>query len=107
MSTQNSASEYLLLFNSANWDRGLSPEQLQQTLDRFFAWFEDLKQQGKFKAGQALEREGRTVSRNGGRAVADGPFVESKEAIGGFFLLQVDDLDEAVAIAKGCPMVEF
>jgi hypothetical protein len=107
MSEQNTPTEYLLLFNSTDWDRGLSPEQLQKTMDRFFAWFEELKQQGKYKAGQALEQKGRIVSGKGGRVVADGPFAESKEAIGGFFLLQADDLDEAIAIAKGCPMLEF
>lgn len=107
MSAQNTTTEYLLLFSSADWDRGLSPEQLQKTMDRFFSWFEELQRQGKFKAGQALERAGRIVSGKGGRVVADGPFAESKEAIGGFFVLQVDDLDEAIEIAKGCPMLEF
>jgi hypothetical protein len=107
MSTENTTTEYLLLFNSSDWDRGLSTEQLQKTVDQFFAWFEDLKSQGKFKAGQALERSGRIVSGKSGRVVADGPFAESKEAIGGFFLLQVADLDEAIEIAQGCPMLEF
>jgi hypothetical protein len=39
--------------------------------------------------------------------VADGPFAESKEAIGGYFMLQVGTLDEAVAIAKGCPGLPY
>ena len=39
--------------------------------------------------------------------MADGPFAESKEAVGGYFLLQVEDLDEAVEIAKGCPLLEY
>ncbi|HWD20663.1 MAG TPA: YciI family protein, partial [Verrucomicrobiae bacterium] len=47
--------------------------------------------------------EGKLVSGKGGRVVADGPFAESKEAIGGYFLLQVKSLDEAVAIAQDCP----
>ena len=66
-------------------------------------WFERLKQQGKVKAGQPLERTGKIVSGKNGRVVADGPFAESKEAIGGYFLLQVHSLEEAVAIAKECP----
>jgi hypothetical protein len=99
--------EYLLLFRGSSWDKGLSPEQLQKTMDQFMAWFERLKQQGKVKAGQPLERTGKIVSGKNGRIVADGPFAESKEAIGGYFLLQVDDLDEAVEIAKGCPVLEY
>ena len=102
--TQN---EYLLLFRGSSWDKGLSPEQLQKTMDQFMAWFERLKQQGKVKAGQPLERKGRIVSGKNGRTVADGPFAESKEAIGGYFLLNVDDLQEAVAIAKQCPLLEY
>ena len=99
--------EYLLLFRGSSWDKGLSPEQLQKTMDQFMAWFERLKQQGKVKAGQPLERTGKIVSGKNGRTVADGPFAESKEAIGGYFLLQVDDLDEAVEIAKQCPGLDY
>ena len=107
MSNQTTKSEYLLLFRGSNWDKGLSPEQLQKTVDQFMAWFERLKQQGKVTAGQPLERGGKIVSGKNGRTVADGPFAESKEAIGGYFLLQVEDLDEAVAIAKQCPVLEY
>src|SRR6266853_6737823 len=99
--------EYLLLFRGSSWDKGLSPEQLQKAMDQFMAWFERLKQQGKVKGGQPLERTGKIVSGKNGRIVADGPFAESKEAIGGYFLLQVDDLDEAVEIAKQCPVLEY
>jgi hypothetical protein len=107
MSNQTTKSEYLLLFRGSDWDKGLSPEQLQKTVDQFMAWFERLKQQGKAMAGQPLEREGKIVSGKNGRTVADGPFAESKEAIGGYFLLQVADLDEAVAIARQCPVLEY
>jgi hypothetical protein len=99
--------EYLLLFRSANWDKGLSPQQLEDAMNRFLAWFDELKQQGKVKIGQPLEREGKIISGKNGRSVADGPFAESKEAIGGYFLLQVDNLEEAVAIAQQCPMLEY
>ena len=99
--------EYLFLFRGSQLGQGLSPEQLQKTVDQFMAWFERLKQEGKVKAGQPLERSGKLVSGKGGRTVADGPFAESKEAIGGYFLLQADDLEEAVAIAKQCPTLEY
>src|SRR5438477_4742251 len=99
--------EYLLLFRGSSWDKGLSPEQLQKTMDQFMAWFERLNQQGKVKGGQPLERTGKIVSGKNGRIVADGPFAESKEAIGGYFLVQVKDLDAAVAIAKECPGLAY
>ena len=69
---------------------------------------EELSQQGKIKDANPLGRyEGRIVSRKKGQAGTDGPFVESKEGIGGYLLLQVNDLEEAVAIAKQCPALEY
>jgi hypothetical protein len=107
MSEPTNKSEYMLLFRGAEWDKGLSPEQIQKSLDQFMGWFEKLKVEGKAKGGQPLERRGKIVSGKKGRIVADGPFAESKEAIGGYFLLQVGSLDEAVEIAKDCPILEY
>ena len=104
MSTSNSGTgEYLLLFRGTHWANGLSPEQMQIEAGKFMAWFERLKIEGKCKGGQPLQRQGRLVSGAGGRIVVDGPFAESKEAIGGYFKIEAADLDEAVEIAQGCP----
>jgi hypothetical protein len=97
----------MLLFRGAGWDKNLSPEQMQAAAGKFMAWFERLKSEGKCKGGQPLQRVGRIVSGKGGRNVVDGPFAESKEAIGGYFVLTVDDLDEATELAKGCPGLEY
>jgi len=107
MSTETNKSEYLIIFRGTNWDKGLSPEEIQKVTGQFMAWFERLKQEGTVKAGQPLEHEGKVVSGKKGRTVADGPFAESKEAIGGYFLLHVADMDEAVAIAKQCPTLDY
>jgi hypothetical protein len=98
---------YMLLFRGTNWDKGLSPEELQRVTGQFMAWFERLTAQGKATSGHPLMAEGKIVAGKNGRTVADGPFAESKEAIGGYFLLQVDDLQEAVAIARECPALEY
>ena len=95
--------DYLLLFRGNVWDRGLSPAQLQKVVSDWMAWFERLKAEGKCLGGHPLEEEGKVVSGKQGRAVADGPFAESKEAIGGYFHLQVANEGEAVAIAQKCP----
>ena len=91
----------MLIFRSTDWYKGLSPEQMQQIADNWMAWFNRLKDEGKCVAGNPLEREGKIVGKN--RAVSDGPFAESKESIGGYFLLTVGSMDEAVAIAQQCP----
>src|SRR5438132_1234767 len=102
--TQN---EYMLLFRGNDWHKGLSPEEMQKVVGQWKGWFDRLTAQGKAIAGNPLEREGKIVSGKNGRVVADGPFAESKEAIGGYFLLQVNSLDEAVAIAKECPGLAY
>ncbi len=106
MSTQKQ-DEYMLLFRGNDWHKGLSPEEMQKVADRWMAWFKRLSAQGKAITGSPLGPEGRIVSGKNGRVVADGPFAESKEAIGGYFLLKVNSLDEAVAIAKECPGLEY
>jgi hypothetical protein len=76
-------------------------------MNEFKTWFDRISEQGKVKAAQPLVREGKLVSGKNGRIVADGPFAESKEAIGGYFLLTVSTLDEAVAIAQSNPILEY
>jgi hypothetical protein len=107
MNAQTKPSEYMLLFRGNDWYKGLSPEEMQKISGQWMAWFERLTAQGKAVAGNPLEKEGKIVSGKNGRVVADGPFAESKEAIGGYFLLRVDTLDEAVAIAQGCPGLAY
>jgi hypothetical protein len=106
MNTPTSTSDYMLLFRGTNWDKELSPEQLQKVVSDWAAWFERLTQEGKCKGGHPLLGEGKLVSGKKGRTVADGPFAESKEAIGGYFYLQVADENEAIAIAQQCPGLE-
>lgn len=103
MSTPTTTTDYLILFRGTNWDKQLSPEQLQKLVSDWYAWFERLKQEGKCAGGHPLQAEGKLVSGKKGRTVADGPFAESKEAIGGYFYLQVASEAEAVAIAQQCP----
>ena len=107
MNTQNKPTEYMLIFRGTDWAKGLSPEEMQQVAGQWMAWFKGLMEQGKVIAGNPLEKEGKIVSGKNGRVVADGPFAESKEAIGGYFLLRVGSLDEAVAIAKDCPGLPY
>jgi len=105
MSTQ-SPNGYMLIFRGTDWYQGLSPEQMQQVADRWMAWFKGLKDEGRCAAGNPLEREGKVVSGKN-RVISDGPFAESKETIGGYFLLTVGSMDEAVAIAQQCPGLPY
>src|SRR3979490_1653879 len=105
MSTQIITSEYMLLFRGTDWDRDLSPEEIQTAMTQWGAWLERLTQEGKVKAAQPLASDGKIISWKRGLTVADGPFAESKEAIGGYFLLQ-GGLGEAIEIGKPCPALK-
>ena len=94
---------HMLLFSSNEWYKELSHDEIQKVINQTKAWFDRLNAQGKVKAGQALARKGAIVSGKNGRLVSDGPFAESKEAIGGYLLLDVETLEEAIAIARTNP----
>lgn len=107
MNTPITTPEYMLLFRGTNWDRGLSPEEIQNVISRWIVWFDRVTEQGKAKAGQPLTDKGKVISGSKGQTVLDGPFTESKETVAGYILLQVDNLDEAVEIAKECPGLDY
>jgi hypothetical protein len=107
MNTQIATSQYMLLFRGTHWDKNLSPEQIQNYMSRWMAWYDKLVREEKIKSAHPLANEGKIVSKKKGLVVADGPFAESKEAIGGYFLLLVNHLDEALEIAKECPALDY
>ena len=107
MTSQNINSQYLLLFRGTDWDKGMSADQMQTVMVQWTAWFDRLTENGTLKSGQPLLREGKVVSGKKGRNVADGPFSESKETIGGYFLLEVDTMEEALLIAQECPALDY
>jgi hypothetical protein len=98
-------SPFLLIFRDRTPDpyRTLSPEERQQLMQQWNAWYDRLAVAGKVQHGNPLDPAGRVVSGPRGERVTDGPFAESTEGIGGYFLLTVADIDEATAVARGCP----
>src|SRR4029453_14449106 len=107
MNTETTTGEYMLLFRGPHWDRGLTKEELQQAMDKVMAWFEGLNERGRIKGAQPLGGQGRVISGREGRFVVDGPFTETKEAVGGYLVLQADSLDEAVEIARSMPTLRY
>jgi hypothetical protein len=79
----------------------LTPEQIQQHHQKWMEWITDAMKQGwMLEPGDALTPEGRVVKP---KVVTDGPFVESKEIVGGYSIIQADTADAAAKLAKGCP----
>ena len=97
----------MLLYRTDEWYNKLSQEELQELINQNKAWFERLTAHGKAKPGRALERKGAIVSGVNGHIVTDGPFAESKEAIGGYLVLDVETIEEAIAIAQSSPGLAY
>jgi hypothetical protein len=101
--------KYLLLIygDESGWDSA-SAEDWNQMMQAHGAFTQNvLSQGGKILGGEALETTATaTAVRNdaaGAQVVTDGPFVETKEALGGYYVIEVADLDQAIAFAKLCP----
>jgi hypothetical protein len=106
MTANLQTSEYLLLFRGAGWEKSLSPDELQTLMAQWASWYEGLQAQGRVKGANPLFPQGKIVSGKKGAVVADGPFAESKEAIGGYFLIEADSMEHAIEIARGWPILE-
>jgi hypothetical protein len=97
-------SEFVYLYRGGAMGR--SPEQIQQTMQKWMAWFKQLSDKGHIKSpGHPLERGGKVV-KGSQKTVTDGPFAESKDVVGGYTLIEARDLDQAVELSKGCPIFE-
>jgi hypothetical protein len=93
-----------MLFIRAGEEKDLSPEQIQQAIERYSTWARKLSEQGKLVAAEKLkDNNGLLLSTRGGQIVVDGPFAETKETIGGYFIVEAGSLDEAITIARECP----
>jgi hypothetical protein len=104
MNSLSAKSEYLLIFRGTDWHRGLTAEEIKKIMIDWMAWSDRLVAEGRSKARRSLEGAGKVISGKE-RSVFDGPFAEAKESVAGYFLLEVDDLEEAMEIAKECPML--
>jgi len=97
-------SEFVYLYRGGS--REGSPEQMQQVMQKWMAWFKELAEKGHIKdRGQPLERSGRLV-KGKQKTVTDGPFAEAKDVVGGYTLVEARDLEHAVELSKGCPILE-
>jgi hypothetical protein len=79
----------------------MTPDEAQQHMQKWEKWIGEGIQKGwMLDPGDGLTPETRLLS---GKVVTDGPFVESKEIVGGFSIVQADSIDAAAQLAKGCP----
>lgn len=98
-----SKSEYLLI-SRGQWDETASKQDVQDAIDRFYAWYERGVADGVLLPGSRLENRGKIVARG---SITDGPFAEAKELVGGYWFIVADSLDHAARIASDNPCIAF
>lgn len=82
------------------------PEVSAQVMKEYSAYTQMLKDRGHYLGGEALQANPTATTvrvEDGKTIITDGPFIEAKEALGGFYLIEAQDLDEALELAAGCP----
>lgn len=98
--------DYLLLFRGGDSeDLRRSPEIWQAQLQKWAVWMRGLHEQGKLGGAEPLQPGGNVV-KGKNKSVTDGPFMEGKEMIGGYLVCKGVSREEAIEIAKGCPILE-
>lgn len=92
---------------------GMSPAEMQKVLEKYMAWGQRLGAKGKIDHGNKLQDgHGRVVGKVGGErtsrpTVTDGPYAEAKEIIGGYWIIEAKDYDEAVSLVADSPHIEY
>jgi hypothetical protein len=86
--------------------QSMSPEQMQQTMKKWMDWKDTLQKNGHInQLGERLDGMGKVI-RGKAKAVTDGPYVEVKDFIQGYMLVEATDIDQAVELSKGCPILD-
>ena len=97
--------EFLLLFRT-DYDKvsKASPDQAEAMMKKWMDWLGGIAAQNKLTSkGNRLQSSGRIVKSDA--IVTNGPYTDIKESIGGYTIIKADNYDEAVEVAKGCPVL--
>jgi hypothetical protein len=99
--------EFILIFRNSVNDAMPSPEQMQQELADWMGWMGNMATQDKLanRGNRLSTSEGKTVKP--GDVVTDGPYTEVKEFINGYIIVKTATIDEAVTLAKECPILKI
>jgi hypothetical protein len=97
--------EFMMIFRNAHDPASEpSPEQIQASIKQWQDWIGGIAAQGKFVSTNRLGSVGRTLKPN--NVISDGPYAEIKEIIGGYLIVKAADIDEAMTLAAGCPILD-
>lgn len=98
--------KFILLIRGEDKWKALSPSEMQEVLVKYRDWTRGLHEAGRIVDAAPLDASGRTLSSADG-VVTDGPFLETKEMVGGYYVFTAENLDEAVELCRGCPSLTY
>jgi hypothetical protein len=98
----------LILHQTPGLLRSLPPEELQRKVQKYQAWVEKIRSGGRYVSSEKLGEEGGKLlsAREGRVSVLDGPYSETKEVVGGYFVFRAANYEEAIELTRGCPFLE-
>lgn len=96
--------EFILLFRRPDQSNAASPADMESLMKKWQEWLTNLSKEGKMAQGPVRLNMEAKVLKPGG-VVTDGPFVEVKELLGGFIVVKASDMNDAVTLAQGCPVL--
>lgn len=85
----------------------LTPDEMQERLQRYIDWSAKLRAEGRNRGSNELASAGKLLRGAPPATVVDGPYTEAKEGIGGYFIIEAADEPEALEIAKHCPVLLY
>jgi len=99
----------LLLYHDGAGGAKLDPKVMQQAMAKHQAWRQKLTDEGRYLGSHKLENEPGKVLRNAGGKVlmTDGPYSETKEWLGGYYLIEAPNYEAALEVSRGCPHLEY
>ena len=100
-----SMEKYMFLFKGGDVSK-LSPEAQQAQMQKWLSWIEKLQKDDRYVSGEPLLPGGKVIT-GSKKTITDGPFAESKEIIGGFFIVNAKNLEDATTMAKDAPDYNF
>ena len=96
--------KFMLIFHGG-LKMDASPAEMEQNMGKWMAWVEQLTKEGKYLSGEPLLPGGKLVS--GPDSVTDGPYTEGKEIVGGYFIINAENMEAAIKECRNYPDFEY
>lgn len=103
MKSSDARSLYLLLLHQPAAGPHPTPAQMREIMTHFAAWMERIRADGQLVSSHGLKNKGKVLRGRRGATIADGPYAEAKEIVGGYVLIRARSLAQAVGVARRCP----